>query len=88
MMTKWEVIDAVRKDIIGELEAINQYEKHVSLTDDVRAKRVWQDIANEEKVHVGELFNLLYELDSVSAEMFMEGQEESKELMEELAKRK
>lgn len=88
MMTNWELIDSVRKDIIGELDAINQYERHVSLTDDERAKRVWQDIANEEKVHVGELFTLLYELDPVSAHMFMEGQEESKELLEKIANKK
>ena len=82
MMTKAELIEAVRKDIIGELDAINQYERHVSLTDDPRAKKVWQDIANEEKVHVGELFNLLVELDPVTAEAFKEGQEESQELLE------
>ncbi len=83
-MTKNELINAVRKDIIGELEAIIQYDGHYNSTDNVVAKKVWADIRDEEKVHVGELFTLLNYLDPGEAKFFIEGQEEVKELLGEL----
>lgn len=84
MMSDWELIEAIRADIMGELDAIKLYERHVALTDNERAKAVLQDIANEEKVHTGELFTLLFELDPVSAKAFSDGREEVKELLEHL----
>ena len=84
MYEKWELIEAIREDIRGELDAIKLYERHVALTDDKRAKAVLQDIANEEKTHTGELFTLLFELDPVSAKEFSKGEEEVKELLAKL----
>ena len=48
-----------REDIIGELEAIIQYENHLFSTDDPVARAIIQDIVDEEKLHVGQLFGLL-----------------------------
>lgn len=82
--TKAELIEAVRKDIIGELEAINQYNGHILSTDNELAKRVWTSIKNEERVHVGELLTLLTTLDPTELEKLKEGQREVEEIIREL----
>ena len=84
-ITKEELIQAIRLDIAGELEAIFIYDAHVQATDDPRAKKILADIRDEEKAHVGELMELLKILDPKEGEFFDEGVEEVKELMAELA---
>ncbi|MFZ1898456.1 ferritin family protein [Methanoregula sp.] len=58
-LTKEELIRAIRLDIAGELEAIHGYMAHADATDNALAKAVLTDIANEERVHAGELQRLL-----------------------------
>lgn len=67
-MTAEELVQALRVDIAGELEAIIGYEAHAMATDDERAKKVFYSIADEEKRHVGELQELLYILSPKEAE--------------------
>lgn len=55
-----EVIQALRVDIAGELEAIIGYEAHAMSTTDERVKKVLLHIADEERQHVGELQQMLY----------------------------
>ncbi len=62
-----------RLDIIGELEAIVMYQNHLDATDDPDAKRTIQDIMEEEKLHVGQLFGLLFKLDPDSKTQFEKG---------------
>ena len=62
-ISKEELIQAVRLDIAGELEAIFLYDAHAMATDDDVAKKVLADIRDEEKAHVGELMTLLRHLD-------------------------
>jgi len=57
-----ELVQALRVDIAGELEAIIGYEAHVMATNDERVKKVLSHIADEERQHVGELQQLLYML--------------------------
>jgi len=83
-LTKEELIQAIRLDIAGELEAIYIYDAHVQATDDEVAKKVIADIRDEEKAHVGELMELLRILDPKEAELFAEGQEEVREMLKEL----
>ncbi len=83
-LTKEELIQAVRLDIAGELEAIYLYDAHVQATDDVVAKKVIADIRDEEKAHVGELMALLRHLDPAEAEHFASGEGEVREMLEEL----
>ncbi|SMC81906.1 demethoxyubiquinone hydroxylase family protein [Papillibacter cinnamivorans] len=83
-MTKEELVQAVRLDIAGELEAIYLYDAHVLATDDPVAKAVIADIRDEEKAHMGELITLLFHLDPKEAEHFFSGQDEVREMMEEL----
>lgn len=62
-----------RLDIIGELDAIIQYETHINSSVDTIYRSTLQDIVNEEKVHVGQLFGLLFMLDPASKEFFEKG---------------
>lgn len=83
-LTKEELIQAIRLDIAGELEAIYVYDAHVIATDDPVAKKVIADIRDEEKAHVGELMTLLRHLDPQEAAHFISGENEVKEMLEEL----
>ena len=83
-MSKEELIQAVRLDIAGELEAIYLYDAHVQASHDPLAKKVIADIRDEEKAHVGELMTLLRALDPEEAAHFASGEGEVKEMLEEL----
>jgi len=83
-ISKEELIQAIRLDIAGELEAIYVYDSHVQATDDPVAKAIISDIRDEEKAHVGELMTLLRHLDPQEATHFLSGEAEVKELLEEL----
>lgn len=83
-LTREELIQAIRLDIAGELEAIYLYDAHVQATDIELAKKVIGDIRDEEKAHVGELMTLLYALDPKEAEFFASGKAEVQEMLEEL----
>lgn len=81
-LTKEELVQAVRLDIAGELEAIYLYDAHFQATDDEVAKKVLADIRDEEKVHIGELMTLLKILDPQEAEHFLSGEQEVQEMLE------
>lgn len=83
-ISKMELIQAIRIDIASELEAIYLYDAHAMATDDPVAKKVLQDIRDEEKQHVGELMTLLRYLDPELAEHLAHGEMEVKEMMAEL----
>jgi rubrerythrin len=86
-MTKEELLQALRLDIAGELEAIYLYDAHYQATDDKKAKAVLADIRDEEKIHMGELITLMRALDPKEAAQFLKGEKEVKELFEELEKK-
>jgi rubrerythrin len=83
-MNKEELIQAIRLDIAGELEAIFLYDAHVQATDIEIAKKVIADIRDEEKAHIGELMTLLRTLDPKEAELFASGEAEVMEMLSEL----
>lgn len=83
-LTKEELIQAVRLDIAGELEAIYLYDAHVQATDNEMAKKVIADIRDEEKAHIGELMTLLRTLDPQEADFFASGEAEVREMLSEL----
>lgn len=83
-MTKQELVQAVRVEITGELEAQLLYEAHAAATDDEVARTVFRDIANEEKEHMGELLALLQHLDPGESGYMAEGVGEVAEMMEDL----
>lgn len=74
-ITNEELIQAIRVDIAGELEAIMGYEAHILATDDQRVKKVLSHISDEEKNHIGELQQLLYLLSPQDATKIEEGKQ-------------
>ncbi|MCI1955281.1 MAG: demethoxyubiquinone hydroxylase family protein [Oscillospiraceae bacterium] len=76
-----ELIQALRVDIAGELEAIYLYDAHVRATDNEMAKKVLADIRDEERAHVGELTTLLRKLDPKEADLFASGEAEVREML-------
>ena len=62
-----------RLDIIGEIEAIMQYENHIASSNDAVVNQTLTDIVNEEKLHVGQLMGLLFYLDPISQTQFEKG---------------
>ncbi len=83
-MTKQELVQAVRIEIAAEAEAQLLYESHAAATDDDVAREVFQDIANEEKEHLGELLALLQYLEPEEANHMAEGVGEVEGMMEDL----
>ena len=72
----FETLQYARKDLIGELEAIIQYDDHLHKTNVDAAKSTWIDIRNEELVHVGELLGLLMYLAPYQKQYFEQGLKE------------
>lgn len=67
----------IRQKINEENEAINSYLSLVPHISDVEIKTRIQNIANEEKVHVGELQKILYSLDPDELQKEIQGREEA-----------
>ena len=78
-LNKDEIIRAVRFSIASEYEAIQLYEQIKESTDDKTIKEIFQDIANEEKVHVGEFLKTLHILAPKEMEFYKEGKSEIEE---------
>ncbi|RLE84965.1 MAG: rubrerythrin, partial [Thermoprotei archaeon] len=73
-------MEALRLAIIAELDAVNLYEQMARLVDDEKIRKVFLDIAKEEKTHVGEFMALLFYLDSEQVDEIKEGFEEVEEI--------
>ena len=84
-LTDEELIRAIRFTIAGEYEAIQLYTQLAESTDNKLAVEVLKDIANEERVHVGEFLRLLYELAPDEKRFYAEG---AKEVETEIKKMK
>ena len=81
-LTDQELINAIRQDIIGELEAIHEYDAHVQATDNEDAKKGLSDIRDEEREHMGELLELLERLAPDEKGLHDEGREEVREMLD------
>jgi len=80
-ISKEELVQSLRVDMAGELEAIIGYDAHVMAAEDERIKKVLSAIRDEEKQHVGELMSLIQMLDSKETEYFNKGTAEVSELL-------
>ncbi|MCD6403187.1 MAG: rubrerythrin [Candidatus Aenigmarchaeota archaeon] len=72
--------ELLRIGIIAELDAINLYEQLASLAKDETVKKIFLDIAKEEKTHVGEFLALLLKHDEEQVKELEEGKKEVEEL--------
>ena len=75
-----EIGEALRLAIMAELDAINLYLQLAGLITDERVRRVFEDIAKEEKTHFGEFLTLLKNYDSEQVEQLKAGSTEVSEL--------
>jgi rubrerythrin len=80
-ISKEELIQALRVDIAGELEAITVYDAHAMATDDPRAKAILYSIRDEERQHVGELLHLMEILDPQETQFLAKGKQEVDQLL-------
>ena len=75
-MTDSELLRALRLDLSAEEEAVHIYLSHADATDNALAKKVLQDIADEERVHKGEFQRLITILSKEEESFLAEGAEE------------
>lgn len=79
-----ELVRAIRMNIAAEHEAIHLYMAHAEATDHPLARKVLIDIANEERVHIGEFGRLLEILTGDEDQWVAEGREEVDEMAAEM----
>jgi rubrerythrin len=65
-------LEMLREDLIGELQAINQYQEHILSLENEEAATTLEHIIEEEKEHVAELLRLIQNLDPTQADKFKE----------------
>jgi len=75
-----ELAQALRLGIIAELDAINLYLQMAERVKDEKLRKVFEDIAKEEKTHVGEFLTLLKSLDPEQVAELEAGSKEVEEL--------
>ena len=69
----FETLQNARRDLVGEIDAIIQYDEHLHGTDIEIAKSTWRNIRDEELTHVGELLGLLFYLAPYQKEFVEKG---------------
>lgn len=75
-----ELTRAIRMALAAEEEAIHMYEAMADASDNALAKKVLQDVADEERVHAGEFQQLLRILLPEESRLLEQGSEEVAEL--------
>lgn len=84
-MTLRELIRALRLNIAAEYEAVHLYEAHADATDNPLAKKVLQDVANEEREHAGEFQQVINMLIEDEVQWIENGMQEVREMAAEIA---
>ena len=69
----FDTLQKARQDLIGEIQAVIEYDAHIHSTNDRLARQTWQSIKNEELVHVGELLGLINYLDPEQMQFVQKG---------------
>jgi rubrerythrin len=86
-LTDAELIRAIRFMVAAEFEATQLYMQLAESTDNKLAIEVLKDIANEERVHVGEFLRLLRELAPDEEKFYAEGAEEVEKVIKKKKKK-
>ncbi len=82
-LTKAELIRAIRFATAAEFEATQLYMQLAESTDNKLASAVLKDIADEERVHVGEFLRLLHELAPDEEKFYAKGSKEVEAMIKE-----
>lgn len=72
--------EILRIGMLAELDAVNLYEQMAATTENENIKKVLQDIAKEEKTHMGEFQALLLEEDQEQTQELEKGKKEVQDL--------
>lgn len=70
----------LRMAIDAELDAVNLYEYMASVCIDPKLRSVLLDVADEEKVHIGEFQKMLKLIDKEYEDLVNKGEEETKDV--------
>jgi rubrerythrin len=79
-----DLVRAIRLDVAAEEEATHLYTAQADATDNALAKKVLEDIANEERVHVGEFQRLIQILTGDEDKWLADGATEVNEMAEDV----
>lgn len=79
-LSREEIVGALRLAVITELDAINMYLQLARAIDIEEVRKVFEEVAREEKTHVGEFLAVLKSLDPEQVEELRKGAEEVREL--------
>jgi rubrerythrin len=83
-LTDEELVRAIRFTVAAEFEATQLYMQLAESTDNKLAVKVLKDIADEERVHVGEFLRLLHALAPDEEKFYAKGAKEVEEMIEKM----
>jgi len=79
-----ELLRGLRQSLAAEQEATHLYYALADATDNLLAKRVLEDVAEEERVHAGEFLRLIELLSTDEKRLLNQGTQEVEEMREEI----
>ena len=65
-----QVLILLRDDLIGELQAINQYQAHIDRINNAEIRSLLEHIRDDEKEHVAEITHAIARIDAIQRENF------------------
>ena len=82
-LSKEELIRTIRFSIASEFEAIQLYEQIKDSIDNIEAKKIFEEVSEDEKIHVGNFTYLLELLSPEDKKLSQEGRQEALEVIQE-----
>ena len=83
-LTDVELVRAIRFSLAAEFEAIQLYMQLAESTDNKLAVKVLKDVADEERVHIGEFLRLLHELAPDEEKFYTKGAKEVEDMIKKI----
>lgn len=80
-LTETELIRAIRHSISDEFDAIALYEIIAESTDNEEVKKLMEEVADDEKEHVGNFLRLLQILAPDEEDLYEEGEKETDDIL-------
>ena len=72
-VVNFDTLQKARQDLMGEIQAVIEYDAHIHSTNNLLARQSWQHIKNEELAHIGELLGLINYLDPEQKQYVQKG---------------
>ena len=67
-----QVLIMLREDLVGELQAINQYQTHIDKIDNAEIRGLLEHIRDDEKEHVAAITHAISRIDAIQRAKFAE----------------